>query len=477
MGIASFVCMTAWGLLLPLFAGPDETSNFVKSAAVVRGELIGDDHPPSLDDSYFRTTVDIDRQFNAANWIPWCFATSPASPACDRPIDTTDPRDPAPWTSVGRYPPAAFVVPGLGTLIGPDDAAARLARILNAAVVAAFFGLAAGRLARSDLSSTTVLIALTPGVFFLGAVLSPSGVEIAAAFATWVFAGAALRPDRWSRSDEMAFALCVSALVLARPIGAVLAAIIVATTALSAGGRVALTKLVTAHRPTVGAGVLTAGFMVIWHVRVFAVHLDESVVTGEPAIGTIAVARQALRHLPQLYEQHVGNFGWLDTPSPTLVVWFFAATAALAVASAWRSLQAVERGALVALVGITVATSVYLDTDYYRLFHAFGAQGRHLSPLLVGVPVLAARGWRPSHRTTIAVSSGWFLALSVCAVEALRRYTVGAGSLGDMLADPVWTPTLGAIPSLALVVTATAAVALVSIDWPARAEQSSDVPR
>ncbi|NCX17669.1 MAG: hypothetical protein EBX15_02795, partial [Acidimicrobiia bacterium] len=37
-----FALLTAWMLVLPLFAGPDEPANFIKSAAVVRGEFVGE---------------------------------------------------------------------------------------------------------------------------------------------------------------------------------------------------------------------------------------------------------------------------------------------------------------------------------------------------------------------------------------------------------------------------------------------------
>ncbi|MEK7410880.1 MAG: hypothetical protein AAB327_05770, partial [Actinomycetota bacterium] len=40
-GITIFGCMLVWSQLIPLGAGPDEPSNFVKSAAIIRGEFTG----------------------------------------------------------------------------------------------------------------------------------------------------------------------------------------------------------------------------------------------------------------------------------------------------------------------------------------------------------------------------------------------------------------------------------------------------
>ncbi|MEO8163192.1 MAG: DUF2142 domain-containing protein, partial [Ilumatobacteraceae bacterium] len=42
-GVAMFACMLVWSQLIPLGAGPDEPSNFIKSAALIRGEFVGKD--------------------------------------------------------------------------------------------------------------------------------------------------------------------------------------------------------------------------------------------------------------------------------------------------------------------------------------------------------------------------------------------------------------------------------------------------
>jgi hypothetical protein len=41
IGAAFFSLMVVWSFLTPLFSGPDEPSNFIRSAAVVRGEWVG----------------------------------------------------------------------------------------------------------------------------------------------------------------------------------------------------------------------------------------------------------------------------------------------------------------------------------------------------------------------------------------------------------------------------------------------------
>jgi nucleoside-diphosphate-sugar epimerase len=61
--IGILILTFSWSLMIPLFAGPDEHSNFIKSAAVVRGELTGVDIPATPTMSYWSTYVDIDPKF------------------------------------------------------------------------------------------------------------------------------------------------------------------------------------------------------------------------------------------------------------------------------------------------------------------------------------------------------------------------------------------------------------------------------
>jgi hypothetical protein len=70
VGAALFSLMVVWSFITPLFSGPDEPSNFIRSAAVIRGEWVGENYPASIEKSYWSTYVDIDPQFGTANAIP-----------------------------------------------------------------------------------------------------------------------------------------------------------------------------------------------------------------------------------------------------------------------------------------------------------------------------------------------------------------------------------------------------------------------
>ena len=79
--IGIFVLTVSWSIMIPLFAGPDEHSNFIKSAALVRGELTGVDIEATPTMSYWSTYVDIDPKFGTALAVPSCFIFASEKPA------------------------------------------------------------------------------------------------------------------------------------------------------------------------------------------------------------------------------------------------------------------------------------------------------------------------------------------------------------------------------------------------------------
>ena len=140
-GVAIFVLTLVWSLMTPLFSGPDEPSNFVRSAAVVRGEWVGDNVVPSPLKSYWTTTVDIDPQFGAANNIPWCFAPFSDHPGCGSRLEETQVVDIPAWTNMGRYPIASFFISGVGTVFGAQDLSVRAARLMMSLACATLIAL------------------------------------------------------------------------------------------------------------------------------------------------------------------------------------------------------------------------------------------------------------------------------------------------------------------------------------------------
>ncbi|MEY3453267.1 MAG: hypothetical protein RL574_1005 [Actinomycetota bacterium] len=450
-----FALLTAWMLVLPLFAGPDEPANFIKSAAVVRGEFVGEPIAASVSTSFWSTYVDIDPQFGTAQLVPWCFVSQPTVPACDKPLATLTPVEPS-RTDMGRYPPLGFVPAGIGTLIGASDAGARAARITAALACAALLALAALTLRRSGGSLVPLLAVATPGVLFWSSVSSPSGLEIAAAIAAWSALWSAVREGWADRFTIIAFVLSAALLIAARPAGLVAVAVMGAAAAITDHRALVHAVRREWYLPVaLGAATVVSA---AWYVSVYDANFGVRLEVEGRVTSLSTIASRSLNDLPRLIGEWIGNFGWLDTPSPVYVVWAFVA---LWTALVWRTITSVHRLQQVALFVVTLAGPLWLvalSANYQDLLGSFGAQGRHLAPLLVGIPLAAALSHRVGRRDS------WLMSVALvlhawCVLVALRRYSMGAGGddLLGFVREPMWSPPLGM--GLTLVVVAVAHVA------------------
>jgi len=454
-GLSIFGVMLVWSLSMPLFAGPDEPANFVKSAAVVRGEWVGRNYPATLQASYWTTYVDIDPKFGAANGIPSCFAPMREKSACNLAVEDAPVVDDPPITNMGRYPPLSFVVSGVGTVFGPRDLSVRAARIALAALCAAMIGLAMAILRRRGVSIAPLVVAIVPASVFLSSTTSPSGLEASAAILLWVsamavFAGEVDRLARWS------FAVSGLTVIGARPIGAVIYLIVLGMTLLSVGRWRALRE--TLHRLRVAwslHGVCVAG-MALWYFVVYDVQSSSSLVADQPRAGLLRRLSHGLASIPRMFDEGFGDFGWLDTPIPRmpfyiLLALFFGVVAQGLAVSSRRMI-----GAVVAVSGVVAGMVEAIDLNYYELFRLYGVQGRHVMPVLLGLPLLAGWNLQRSRRRDVTVVSLWALVMVWAFAGALRRYTVGIepDNAFDTLFSPEWTPIIGVVPSLSLIVVA-----------------------
>jgi hypothetical protein len=94
------------------------------------------------------------------------------------------------------------------------------------------------------------------------------------------------------------------------------------------------------------------------------------------------------------------------------------------------------------------------------MLRSFGAQGRHIVPLLVGLPIIAASSFAWQRNWEIAAGGFWGLVMVWSGLGALRRYTVGINgdNAMDMFTDRAWNPVLGFWPTVSMLILATLAV-------------------
>ncbi len=413
--------------------------------------------------SYWTTEVDIDPQFNAAHQVPWCFAPYGERPACNTPIEDQPITAETAWTNMGRYPPGGFVVSGVATVAGPNDMAFRLSRATNAAACASLLALAFICLKRRSLSSLPMLIAITPGVIFISSVISPSGIEICSAVALWVSLTSFVADSKGDRFEAATVALSGILLISGRPLGPVLYAAIVAIVVIASGQARHLIAHVRKHFVVYGLHAVTILFMTWWYFFIFNSVIDPQMTEGLPKISLGEQLLHSIGDIPRVIDESIGNYGWLDTATPRPIALLIFVTTVSLVVSGWRNLTRSSKRALGLLGVACVVLIVAEDLNYYDILRGFGVQGRHLTPLLVGLPIVGARYIRISERGKWVAASIWCVVVIASGLAALRRYSVGI--IGDnaleMFSNPIWTPPLGIYWSIFLLSATSAIVGLV----------------
>ena len=458
-GVAVFVLIAVWSLMTPLFSGPDEPSNFVRSAAVVRGEWVGDNVLPAPLKSYWTTSVNIDPQFGAANNIPWCFAPFSDRPGCGSRLEETQILDIPAWTNMGRYPIVSFFISGIGTMFGAQDLSVRAARLMMSLACALLIALSVAAMKRRAASSSGVLLAILPGTVFLASTMNPSALEICAAVALWTIMPAVIARAR-TRFDLLAFSVAGALLILTRAIGPVLYVLIVALSYVAAKQRRPLVLIAQQFRNALaihGVAVLFAGW---WYLKIYSFQTNNLLSKGIPSISVHSQIDQAVRHIPTLLDQAVGNFGWLDAPMPRVALCIIVALYCVVLARGIVVGSAGMRIAMVALCLVTTVVVIVLDVNYYSMLRSFGAQGRHIVPLLVGLPIIAADSFTWKRNWEVVSASIWGVVMIWAGLGALRRYTVGINgdNAMDMFKNRSWNPVLGFWPTVMMLMLSTLAV-------------------
>jgi uncharacterized membrane protein len=174
--------------------------------------------------------------------------------------------------------------------------------------------------------------------------------------------------------------------------------------------------------------------------------------------------------LPQLVQESIGRFGWVDVRPPSAVnfVWFAAAIALVVTAVVLGDRR--DRTVLVAILLVALVVS-YIT--YARVFFPVGAglQGRHVLPILAVVPVwsgvvVAERLRPPVLGITVRAVA---VALPVVILAGLylnaMRYAIGLrpdAGLVWFVPEAEWSPPLGWYPWLVLSV---AGAVLLGVAW------------
>ena len=171
LAAAVAVVIGSWLLVTPPNAGPDESGHIIRGVAVVEGT-------PGL------------AKIEAPAWVVFpdigCYALYSERPASCAPIGDEPDVEIALVTRALDYPIWGHVLPGAAMEVSSPSTAPYLPRLASALLPAILVisGLLAAR-RRSPLAGALALLALTPMAWFAFAVVNPSGLALAGAFAAW----------------------------------------------------------------------------------------------------------------------------------------------------------------------------------------------------------------------------------------------------------------------------------------------------
>ncbi len=478
-----------WSVTIPLMASPDEPSHVVRAAAVARGQWSGELGPPPVDGSRpgTGTVVQLPSDYAELITLPNCIAFQPDEPASCQPVVHPPTGSLVPVeTFAGQYPPLYYALVGWPSLLWHAEASTYAMRLLSGVLASAFLLWGVAGLRRSTLPAPAVwgcLVAVTPMTLFLGATVNPQALEIASAFAFWSACIALVAaPGRPATSTLVQAAVAGAVLVNARASGPVwaLAAITIALV-LAPHGRLRELWAARGVRWVLGVGLTSGLVATAW------VATHGGVVSGHGLFpqyaSPFAAARAILGFSHGYLLQMIGNFGWLDAPSPpvTTELWFVATGALLLLGLA----APVRRRARVALA---LAALIVVAAPFALQIPTAGDtgiiwQGRYALPVAVGVPLVAAAVLTEAAlpvRDLVARAGRWVLAaVGVAHVAAfwwaMRRYADGLD--GEVVTTtPQWSSPLGYLPAVALY--AALVVVAGTIAWRAarRVPQPQDDP-
>ena len=475
MALVTFVIVLApflaWALATPPYASPDENDH-IRYAVAVASLTSVKAIPPDATEWSDDVADQLDKrglsrpELIAVGWgsarlpafygqegFPCFIFRSDITAECQQIVDLSGTSELV--MSTRLYPKPYYAIVGLPSLVADNRGTLYAMRAVSGAISAAAitFAITVAR-QRQRTVLLGIAIALTPMVWFIGASVNPNGAEIALALAWWVGLMALTADDRLppARGLLVGTVIAGAGLAVVRPLSLVWLGVIALVVMINAGS--ARTRRLLGERAVQVGGTIV---LIICAAQAVLVLGNGSLGSTDPrtalaGIETSAALRTSIGRQPEILEEMIGVFGWLDTRVPAVVVVAWLVVLGIVIGMA---LLAGSRRQLVVLAGLAVAAVVLPIVMEVQGVSAVGFiwQGRYSLPLTIGVPLLAAGAiaGRPlrlpsvvQRRIAVAVMATTAVGAGIAFYQALRRYTVGAMGPVQLWDDIRWQPPLPA---------------------------------
>ena len=471
--LAFFTLLAAWSFANPLFSAPDEESHVNWAAALDAGRPGAQSHyanggavrhvfvPPAA-------AIGVNQGSYAA-----CFKGEPTIPAdCAPEIPGPGPLVSSD-THSAEYPPLYYYAVGVPLVFDTGSGGLYAMRIVGDLFVAGLLAAAVTCVllyTKRRFLLAGLAIAMTAQVLYLGSIINPSGLEIAAAICLWT-AGAILVTDYRETTPRgliVAIVASASVLVLSRSLSPLNTAIIGLVLLVSLSPK-KWWQLRKQRFFQLGLGcflvaAVAALFFLSNHDSFKVVPHSSAEIESLKDSNFSMLLGGSFTKLRTWMDQSIVIIGWL---SFRLSDWFYLAWyAAIGVLVTWALLVGRFWHKVILVLITTFAIlgpCILVATQAPKIGYVW--QGRDGMPLFVGIPIFAAamigaRGRTPRIErffgTALVVGA---LLANLCVLYAVgRRYSVGTKGPLLYFVDEIWQP---AVPSLAIILAGTAATCVL----------------
>jgi hypothetical protein len=458
--VAYSLLTVSWVFSNAPFGAPDEAAHFVRAVGVSRGIFVGKAAPPVAPTANPEMDAWLD-QANRTVEVPG--GMSPAPFACEAPTradisascmnNVAIPQAPhEEVTPVGTYQPMTYLLPGAFLrLSNRAPVALRFGRMASAVCFLALLSWAVMLLRRADGDGwmAGLLVAVTPMVIFAGSSLQPSGPEIGGAF---LLSAGLLRladGDGTRIGTWIAIAAGGSVLALSKSLSPLWVVLILGVFLLWSGWEHLWTiARLCPRRVAITGAVLVVAILLN---RAWEAAYGPTVPYNLPSGSQWS---HALGEFTWVYRQEVGIFGYLETGMSLIAyqVWTLALAGVLGLALLVGQKRE-RRAIIVAVVANAFAPAMLYAVVLYRT--GFEAQGRHVLPFAVALPLFAGYSLTRNRDRLRRVRPRWLLTYIAVMVGFVhlagwyanaRRHAVGIKGPILFIGHSAWRPPLGWLP-------------------------------